>query len=1307
VTGANFVSSTVVQVNGSSRSTTFISSTQLLSSLTVADQATAGSLSINAFTPTPGGGTSSAASIAINNSALGAINLSPSTVPAGKTTSTTITATGTGMVPGTGIQVNGSARATTYISANQVSFVLPVSDVSAAGKLNVTDVNPAPNYSVSTVATLTVATPTATPVLTSLNPTSAILGSPAFSLSALGTGLTSGCTLQWNTTTLTTNYGYGSVYNPGIGYTTGYYLYGQVPASLLTTTGSVSITANCPTAATPTSNALTFNVTNPPVPTLTSLSVTSGPIATDTKLTLYGTGFAAASTVSYNGQAVTTTYSSPTSVTATIPASQLLFPGTGNVTVTTPAPGGGTSIALLYTAYIPIVSNSMVYNPTNGLLYVSVPSSAGATYGNSVVSVDPQTGAIGTPIRVGAEPNKLAVTDDGKFLWVALDGAAAVRKVDLTTGTAGLQFGYGGNGGIYQAPGAVTALLALPGSDNSVVVSTNGNYATAIGIYDNGVFRGTPSTTYNYNSYQALQADGSRNEIYAANSGTYVVYTYSATGLTQKATASNGTYTNYSSSSDLQIAASRAYTDVGKVYDSESGALLGTFYQSGTNVASGPSTADTTLGKAFVLDSSTQYGSINQIQIFNLSDFNPTSSSVIPITVAQTSSSLSTMVRWGTNGLAFRSSNGIYSIQSSLVKDVSTSNADLAVAVTAPPSATTGSNTTYTATVTNNGPLAATNVTLQASLPVTGSIVSATPSTGSCSTSNGIICNLAGLASGANATVSIVVVQTAAGNGTVTAQVSGSENDPATSNNQGSATVTVTGSAYSLVPSLASITPSAIQTGAADTTITVTGANFVSGATVSLDGTALNTTFTSSTQLTATVPSANLANMGWGAITVSNPAPGGGTSQKLPLTYFTVLTVGLNHILYEPFSGKLYSSVGSGSGTVTGNSIAAITPATATIGTPVFVGSQPTKMAISDDGNIMYVLLSGANSFVRFNLMTQQSEFSVTPTFTNYGTPANGFRDVAVQTGSENTVAVDFGYTSGMGLFDIDPVAKTGTERGTGTGIYTGTSLHFYNPQSLYLYNTDTWNTLDLYPITSAGFSYNPTHTISTLLHFGTFKLVGKIGYADQGGVADITTAPATQLGYYSPLTQYGAFAKVEPDTSLQRTFFLGNTVSNSNFYGSPDGIIVYDQNTFLPTATLPLNMFSIEGNTSFTGVDLVRWGQDGLAALTSSGHLYLLRGAAVVPQLMNQNSAAVLSSSSVTTVAHGSGNTLVTLTGSNFVSGVAVVWNGSYRTTTIVDATHLTVAIPASDLAAAGTASLVAVNPGAAPSSALTITIQ
>jgi trimeric autotransporter adhesin len=53
------------------------------------------------------------------------------------------------------------------------------------------------------------------------------------------------------------------------------------------------------------------------------------------------------------------------------------------------------------------------------------------------------------------------------------------------------------------------------------------------------------------------------------------------------------------------------------------------------------------------------------------------------------------------------------------------------------------------------------------------------------------------------------------------------------------------------------------------------------------------------------------------------------------------------------------------------------------------------------------------------------------------------------------------------------------------------------------------------------------------------------------------------------------------------------------------------------------------------------------------------------------------------------------------------VTWNGSYRTTTIVSSTQVTVAIPASDLASAGTGSLVATNPGAAASNTLTITIN
>ena len=102
-----------------------------------------------------------------------------------------------------------------------------------------------------------------------------------------------------------------------------------------------------------------------------------------------------------------------------------------------------------------------------------------------------------------------------------------------------------------------------------------------------------------------------------------------------------------------------------------------------------------------------------------------------------------------------------------------------------------------------------------------------------------------------------------------------------------------------------------------------------------------------------------------------------------------------------------------------------------------------------------------------------------------------------------------------------------------------------------------------------------------------------------------------------------------------------------------------------------------------------------------------IVGGPLVLPELLHANAAAVLNSSAVPTIAHGSGNALITLQGSNFVPGVAVTWNGSYRTTSVVDAGHLTVAIPASDVAVAGSASVAAVNPSGASSNAVTITID
>ncbi len=86
------------------------------------------------------------------------------------------------------------------------------------------------------------------------------------------------------------------------------------------------------------------------------------------------------------------------------------------------------------------------------------------------------------------------------------------------------------------------------------------------------------------------------------------------------------------------------------------------------------------------------------------------------------------------------------------------------------------------------------------------------------------------------------------------------------------------------VPATTGISPATKTVGDASFTLTVNGANFVSGASVvRLDGADRATTFVSSRQLTAVIPAADLAAIGDRSIAVFTPGPGGGTSNAQTL----------------------------------------------------------------------------------------------------------------------------------------------------------------------------------------------------------------------------------------------------------------------------------------------------------------------------------------------------------------------------------------------------------------------------------------
>lgn len=118
-------------------------------------------------------------------------------------------------------------------------------------------------------------------------------------------------------------------------------------ASDLATAGTISVSVVNPDPAVGPSNQVPFTVTQAtsnPQPALVSASDASVPQGwPGFPLTVYGTGFVAGSVVQWGGLDRQTTAISNTELQAAIPASDLTSPGTVQVSVSNPSPGGGAS----------------------------------------------------------------------------------------------------------------------------------------------------------------------------------------------------------------------------------------------------------------------------------------------------------------------------------------------------------------------------------------------------------------------------------------------------------------------------------------------------------------------------------------------------------------------------------------------------------------------------------------------------------------------------------------------------------------------------------------------------------------------------------------------------------------------------------------------------------------------------------------------------------------------------------------------------------------------------------------------------
>lgn len=98
---------------------------------------------------------------------------------------------------------------------------------------------------------------------------------------------------------------------------------------------------------------------------------------------------------------------------------------------------------------------------------------------------------------------------------------------------------------------------------------------------------------------------------------------------------------------------------------------------------------------------------------------------------------------------------------------------------------------------------------------------------------------------------------------------------------------------------------------------------------------------------------------------------------------------------------------------------------------------------------------------------------------------------------------------------------------------------------------------------------------------------------------------------------------------------------------------------------------------------------------------------ASVSPTVSRVNPVPQLTQLAPSGAKPGAGVTVVTVYGSNFLPGSVVRWNGGARYTVFESKTQLNVAIPASDLAQAGTAAITVSNPNGGTSASQTFTIN
>lgn len=560
------------------------------------------------------------------------------------------------------------------------------------------------------------------------------------------------------------------------------------------------------------------------------------------------------------------------------------------------------------------------------------------------------------------------------------------------------------------------------------------------------------------------------------------------------------------------------------------------------------------------------------------------------------------------------------------------------------------------------------------------------------------------------------------------------------------------------VPITTVINPATVTEGGNPFTLTVDGTDFIPGSVVRWNGSDRPTAYVSSTQMQATINAADIAAAGTAAITVFNPAPGGGISNTQTMTIDPLVvnnpiaTLGSLNPGSATAGGSDFILIINGSEFVNGsvaqwNGMDRVT----TFISSTQIQSTITAADINAAGSAAITVFNptpggGVSNVLSFSVLEAGSQFTEDFTRADGLDLGNAWIEKIPAAfdllgGEAVKQSVVYGYLDNLvyrpsneDLLDVEVSVEfrlSGSSPGypqLWTRVQSGTAAipGWVEGYILYVNNSTTsarmsrqngsgstplvdislsssLNTTDLFRLRMSTTGSIPVTIAAFIERFnaGSWDVIGQATVNDNDALQIVTPGTVGFSGHYETGYSYDNFIRTNLGGDNPLPVTVGVNPS-STLAGSSLFTLTVSGSGFVPGSVVRWNgvdrattyVSAVELQATILAVDVASAGSATVTVFNPAPGGGESNAQTFTIDAVPNNPMPVTSAINPVSITEGGSAFTLTVAGADFIPGSVVRWNGSDRTTAYVSATQLQAAITTADIAVAGSANISVFTP-------------